>query len=486
MKKIKKVLALLVAMVMVMGMTVTVSAAAATITVENLDKDAKIESVQVIAPNPTKPSGWEFINGAGTVYASAFGLEETEENLQNIIWSLILYKDSNATVPKGIVAAQATQIQTALKNVTGYSNTSVKDNVINVNSAGVYAIKATTTNEEVYVYSPMAAYVAFSNYDTSTGIPSGLESVKVNAKKTTLEITKESDEKDDVVAVGDDVEYTVKTTVPYIKDDITKVEYKLTDIITGATYKTKEVNGKTLLDNVSVTLGGKIYSKDLKFIVDPTGTSFTVDLSEIAAERENANKELIITYQATVTGIVVNNAVEMTDGNHEWGDDDILYTGRITLTKTGENDEKLANAGFKVYRNTDKKFAVVAVNQDTISGSNEYLVESWTNKEDKASVIFTGEDGTLTIKGLNDNDTYSFKEVQAPNGYSINETDAVAKWDANSPATDKIGTASMKDTKLSSLPSTGGIGTTIFTIGGCVIMIVAAGLFFASRRKENK
>ena len=369
--------------------------------------------------------------------------------------------------------------------MTGYSNTSVKDNVINVNSAGVYAIKATTTNEEVYVYSPMAAYVAFSNYDTSTGIPSGLESVKVNAKKTTLEITKESNEKDDVVAVGDDVEYTVKTTVPYIKDDITKVEYKLTDIITGATYKTKEVNGETLLDNVSVTLGGKIYSKDLKFIVDPTGTSFTVDLSEIAAERENANKELIITYQATVTGIVVNNAVEMTDGNHEWRDDDILYTGRITLTKTGENDEKLANAGFKVYRNSDKKFAVVA-NQGTISGSNEYLVESWTNKEDNASVIFTGEDGTLTIKGLNDNDKYSFKEVQAPNGYSINETDAVAKWGANSPATNKIGTASMKDTKLSSLPSTGGIGTTIFTIGGCVIMIVAAGLFFASRRKENK
>ena len=41
-------------------------------------------------------------------------------------------------------------------------------------------------------------------------------------------------------------------------------------------------------------------------------------------------------------------------------------------------------------------------------------------------------------------------------------------------------------TKLSELPSTGGIGTTIFTIGGCAIMILAAGLFFASRRKESK
>lgn len=42
------------------------------------------------------------------------------------------------------------------------------------------------------------------------------------------------------------------------------------------------------------------------------------------------------------------------------------------------------------------------------------------------------------------------------------------------------------NTKLTSLPSTGGIGTTIFTIGGCAIMIVAAGLFFASRRKSTK
>ena len=44
----------------------------------------------------------------------------------------------------------------------------------------------------------------------------------------------------------------------------------------------------------------------------------------------------------------------------------------------------------------------------------------------------------------------------------------------------------MKDSKLSALPSTGGIGTTIFTIAGCVIMIAAAGLFFASRKKTNK
>ena len=44
----------------------------------------------------------------------------------------------------------------------------------------------------------------------------------------------------------------------------------------------------------------------------------------------------------------------------------------------------------------------------------------------------------------------------------------------------------LNDTKLHALPSTGGIGTTIFTIAGCLIMIAAAGLFFASRKKTNK
>ena len=44
----------------------------------------------------------------------------------------------------------------------------------------------------------------------------------------------------------------------------------------------------------------------------------------------------------------------------------------------------------------------------------------------------------------------------------------------------------MEDTKLAQLPSTGGIGTTIFTIAGCLIMVTAAGLFFASRKRTNK
>ena len=46
-------------------------------------------------------------------------------------------------------------------------------------------------------------------------------------------------------------------------------------------------------------------------------------------------------------------------------------------------------------------------------------------------------------------------------------------------------TTDIPNTKLVALPSTGGIGTTIFTVAGCGIMIAAAFFFFASRKKEN-
>ena len=42
------------------------------------------------------------------------------------------------------------------------------------------------------------------------------------------------------------------------------------------------------------------------------------------------------------------------------------------------------------------------------------------------------------------------------------------------------------NTHLTKLPGTGGIGTTVFTVGGCMIMIAAAGFYFASRKKENR
>ena len=126
--------------------------------------------------------------------------------------------------------------------------------------------------------------------------------------------------------------------------------------------------------------------------------------------------------------------------------------------------------------------------------------------------------GALNFKGL-DAGEYTLKETEAPNGYSLNSTvytviiDTTYNTDNGRLATYSVTikdgetllnkitysnngetverennntTVEIKNTKLSSLPSTGGMGTYLFTIVGVVLMTCAAGAFFVSRRKANK
>lgn len=64
------------------------------------------------------------------------------------------------------------------------------------------------------------------------------------------------------------------------------------------------------------------------------------------------------------------------------------------------------------------------------------------------------------------------------------ETTVTLNPDAGAGAgTALVNNGDIPNTNLASLPSTGGIGTIIFTVGGCLIMVAAAALYFANRRK---
>lgn len=505
MSKVKRILSVIMAMVMVLAMSVPTFAGTVTpskITVNNLDAQATITWLQIIEPSQSTATGWAFTNGVLAEFQKVTTFSSLDE--QQILWKLIKYadKDNKVTVPEGITAATAKDFQAAMANIelnlgTSYVDTDVTGNEITAKKAGVYAIKATTSDTANYAYSPMAAFVSFKPYTTPA--PTELDNATVNAKRTTIKIEKTSSETDGVVEIDKEVEYQVTTNVPYISDDVAddKVTYTITDKITGAEYSAK--NGKL---DVTVILGeGEAAKTETRQVVvkaetEPTGQSFVLDLSDIAKNRKNANLSLVIKYKAIVKSEKVENTVKPNDGKHTFTPNkNTLYTAKITMTKTGEANVKLAGAGFVVYRVDGENKYYALVEKDNSKSNNEYVVTGWTENFETAKVernlVMTDSDGKVVVRGLDDSYEYKFKEVKAPEGYSVNTDDSTATWDvttAEKPQTPdkRTGTASMTDTKLSALPSTGGIGTTIFTIGGCAIMIVAAGLFFATRRKTQK
>ena len=139
---------------------------------------------------------------------------------------------------------------------------------------------------------------------------------------------------------------------------------------------------------------------------------------------------------------------------------------KLNLIKVEKNNEKnlLKNAEFALYTANDNY---------TYEESNRVTGN-----------IKTDSNGRATVNGLVPG-KYVLKETKAPEGYSINVDGASATIKESKDKNVTVPT-SLKDTKLSALPSTGGIGTTIFTIAGCLIMVTAAGLFFASRKRTNK
>lgn len=486
----KKIGALLVAAVMVLSMCTAAFAAvkSATITVNNLDTNATISYLEIIVPDQTTETGWAFANGADSKFKEVFsGLSD-----QQIIWKLIKYADGNAKVPTGITPATATDFQTAMSKVEtdlGGSYKPVSGNTITATTAGVYAIKATTTDTANYVYSPMAAFVSFKPY---TGAPAELKDETVNAKRTTIKIDKTASENDGVVEINKEVTYRVTTNVPYISDDVADVTYTITDTIDGAVYSVND-EGKLV---VSVKIGT---AAPVDRVVDVTKNAegkkqFVLDLSDVARVRTNANAEVVITYNAIVKSEVVNNSVVPNDGTHDFTPKtNTLYTGKITMTKTDDGNKekvKLANAGFVIYRVDGAKTYYAIVSRDIEKTNNEYVVTDWTESLDTAkadtNLIMTDSNGEAVVRGLDDSYTYNFKEIKAPEGYSVNTTDSVATWGTNQTAENRTGTASMSDTKLNSLPSTGGMGTYLFTIIGVVVMAGAAGAFFISRRKGSE
>ena len=527
--KLKKIMAVVLAATMIMGMSVATFAADQTsITVATEDgaaTDAALTKLQVIGADPTKETGWTFMNGAGSAYTEAFGVALE----QDAIWSLIKYEltQQGITDYSGFSEAaqaklnaakviNASDLDSALSKVYGTLNESfvATKNPITVDAAGVYAIHASADG---FTYKMMAAYVGFTVADGGTypTLPEKIDDITEKGAPT--DITKTGTDTEDgdadesnVVSIGDIVTYEITTVIPFIDPEaftapVEEPFFTITDELTGGEYVLTTEDG----DNdytIEYTDTEPATPINATIVLNNDGTNgFTIDLSdELNVANSNAGRPVKITYKARITDVTTDNKayghVKDDDFGGE-GNTDKFVTGSVQLTKVDADDtdevkEGLKGAEFQVYDlGTDEWTSAEGLTpMSLVYDETEQAYRPALPTDSEESVVKTLTDrnnnGIFKIVGL-DTGNYHFVETKAPDGYTINEdgkTITISVPGQEQTAELATVTDELADTKLSSLPlpSTGGMGTTIFTIGGCVIMIAAAGLYFASRRKENK
>ena len=483
MKKMRKIFAVLLTLAMVLGMSMTSFAAGTTATInlsgDTLTKDTVIKYLQIVEPDTTSTLGWKFSSDEiANVFIAKFGGTK-DEALKKVI---DLGSDSHAA--NGTINA-SNKLGAALSELTATNNANittttdgVPNAITNLNKAGLYLVTANATG---YSYLPMLAYIK----DEGLG---NLADASLTVKGSKNKVTKViDDDSAESVSEGDEIDYTVTAEYPYYSADAEKKTFTATDKLTNATFKENSLEIKVAGVNTALA---------------PT-TDYTVN------EYKNSNKlEIAFKYNPNYAGKTVTIKYTAIVGSGEGNvkneiksnfdtDGDSVTSAKVNVTveklAKEPNGKKLSGAEFTLYEYSEeaKDGYTKVESASVITGTTAETKPIWVKKVGNPQSTTT--EGTTTFVGLDAQKKYCVQETNAPAGYKIQKDYHVLTGaEKTSPETSKVykfnnfDKVTLTNDNLSALPSTGGIGTTIFTIAGCVIMIAAAGLFFASRKKTNK
>lgn len=321
--------------------------------------------------------------------------------------------------------------------------------------------------------------------------------IKEKNSDTTIEkkIVINNDEKVDSnsAGIGDTVNFSITITV---KDGAPK-NYVLHDKLSGLTFNPS---------SLEVKVGTKKLTADTDYTLEtnPTdGDSFDVNFTN---GKLQTNDVVVVTYSATVAADATiagagnkNTAKLVYNGKHSTEEETTTYVWKLNVHKytlNSTNDEvALSGAKFVLYRmdGDTKKYAKLTNNK----------IDGWVTDKGDATTLETSGEGDILIEGLNVG-TYYLEETEAPAGYNKLTEPIEVKITATPDATGVSETVEYKNKNDSTytpatnaivkvlneagtqLPSTGGIGTTLFYVIGGVLMAVAAVLLVTKKRMNNK
>lgn len=379
---------------------------------------------------------------------------------------------------EGYVSENAQTGEFTITNADG-----LKDAADTQASADVTATEAGTSHE--FTGLPIGAYVirAFDSKGTyglmvantydADGNYMASKAASVTAKMEGYNVGKTADDK--FVSRGQKVNFTVTTQMApkTNEDDDTLTQFKVVDTSTGL-----KADSFTLDSVIIAGTKANVDASKATAVSNNDGTvTYTVDLSDLI-ETTESGATVEVKYSAVVENDhTYNNSATASAETVNYTPGTVNgYEGNVTLKKVDKNSNVLNGAEFQLLKGTTP-VSVVKV--------SDGVYKKALKGEKGATTTLVATNGTLKITGLDEGD-YAFKETKAPTGYKVNSDNKTFTITANKTAEVTVDAGEFVNTKLSALPHTGGIGTTIFTIAGCAIMVAAAFFFFASRKKANK
>lgn len=251
--------------------------------------------------------------------------------------------------------------------------------------------------------------------------------------------------------------------------------------------------GLTFAGITSVTYGGTTLASGTDYtLTQVNDQEFKIQFNDPAGGYATG-KAIEVIYTATLNkNAVIDDGVDEGNANHVYmthgSGTPIMKNGNIVntqtfkfqLAKTNASNILLDGAKFKLYTDAGVEIPVVqasaGVYRPKVSGETAVEIET--------------VGGVATIQGLG-NGTYKLQETAAPSGYNplTGFTSTITITDANELVTTSgdtytSGGLHVVNNAGSTLPGTGGIGTTIFYVAGVVLVLGAVVLLIAKKRRD--